>query len=120
MFILSQSNSARLLNMMKLYVSANSPYARKARIVIRELALEDRVEEQTVSGLEELKNIGPTAKIPVLISEDHVLLCESLIIVRYLTDMASGPVLPSDHKELANCLQLEAISSALRDYILER
>ena len=44
-FILSQSNSARILNMMKLYVSANSPYARKARIVVRELALEDRVED---------------------------------------------------------------------------
>ena len=98
--------------MMKLYVSANSPYARKARIVIRELALEDRVEEQTVSSLEELKNIGPNAKIPVLITEDHVLLCESLIIVRYLNDLSSGTLLPSEQKELASCLQLESISSA--------
>ena len=67
MFILSQSNSARILNMMKLHVSANSPYARKARIVIRELALEDRVEEQTVSSLEELKNIGISSYLDLLL-----------------------------------------------------
>ena len=55
-----------------------------------------------------------------MITEDNVLLCESLIIVRYLNDLSSGTLLPREQKELASCLQLESISSALLDSIFAR
>ena len=54
---------------MELFYSANSPYARKARIIIRELDLELRVTETSVSlpADAKLRAINPLGKIPALL-----------------------------------------------------
>ena len=79
---------------MRLYISGNSPYARKTRIVARETGLISQIEEITVTSLEDLQEAGPGEKIPVLICEDGARLCESMIINAYLNELAHGQLLP--------------------------
>ena len=49
---------------MKLYMSGNSPYARRPRVVVRETGLSGRVEEVTIGSFDELTALGPGGKIP--------------------------------------------------------
>ncbi len=106
--------------MMQLYISGNSPYARKVRIVAREAGLASQIEEITVGSFEELQAAGPGAKIPVLVCEDGTRLCESLIITRYLNDLAMGQLLPKEPRHLTHCLEIESIASTLLDSIFVR
>jgi glutathione S-transferase len=54
---------------MKLYMSPASPFARKARIIIRELDLVRLVEEIPVNpaASDELRKTNPLGKIPALV-----------------------------------------------------
>ena len=105
---------------MKLYMSGNSPYARRARITAREAGLMDQVEEIPISGFEQLIELSPGGKIPVLVADDGLTLCESLIITRYLNDLAGGGLLPTDPAEKGSCLALESIASVLMDSLFVR
>ena len=105
---------------MQLYISGNSPYARKARIVAREAGLASQIKEITVGSFEELQAAGPGAKIPVLVCDDGTRLCESLIITRYLNDLAIGQLLPKEPGHLTHCLEIESVASTLLDSIFAR
>ena len=52
--------------------SPNSPYARKARIIIHELELKSRVQDMIVSlpADAKLRAINPLGKIPALLLDD--------------------------------------------------
>lgn len=89
--------------LIKLYISGNSPYARRARLAVREGGLTEKVEEIAIKSLDQLQEIGVGQKIPVLICDDGTSLCESLIITHYLNDLADGT------------LELEAVASVLMD-----
>jgi glutathione S-transferase len=106
--------------MMKLYMSGNSPYARRARITIREAGLTDQVEEVRIASFNELPLHHPGAKIPILVTESGQSLCESLIITRYLNDISGGDLLPQAPAELEKCLALESIASVLMDSLFTR
>ena len=106
--------------MMRLYISGNSPYARKTRIVARETGLISQIEEITVTSLEDLQEAGPGEKIPVLICEDGARLCESMIINGYLNELAHGQLLPKNPSQLRNCLEIESVGSMLMDSIFAR
>ena len=106
--------------MMQLYISGNSPYARKVRIVARETGLAAQIEEITLSGFEQLQEAGPGAKIPVLVCEDGARLCESLIITRYLNELSMGKLLPKEPGQLTRCLEIESTASTLLDSIFAR
>jgi len=106
--------------MMQLYVSGNSPYARRARLTVREGGLTDRVEEVAIRNFEQLIDIGPGAKIPVLICDNGTCLCESLIITRYLNDLADGRLLPGEPAALLHCLETESVASVLMDSLFAR
>ncbi len=106
--------------MMQLHISGNSPYARKARIAARETGLISQIEEITVGSFEQLQEAGPGAKIPVLVCEDGTRLCESLIITRYLNELAKGQLLPSEPSRLTHCLEIESVASVLLDSIFAR
>ena len=77
---------------MKLYMSPASPFARKARIIIRELDLTRLVEEIPVSpaASEELRKVNPLGKIPALILDDGSTIVDSFVIAEYLDDLAGG------------------------------
>ena len=106
--------------MMQLHISGNSPYARKARIAARETGLISEIEEITVGSFEQLQEAGPGAKIPVLVCEDGTQLCESLIITRYLNELAKGQLLPSEPSRLRHCLEIESVATVLLDSIFAR
>ncbi len=105
---------------MKLYISGNSPYARRARVAAREGGLMDQVEEVVISGFDELLAQGPGGKIPVLVTDSGASLCESLIITRYLDDLSGGRLLPGDPAERLACLTLESVASVLMDSMFVR
>ena len=55
---------------MQLYYSLNSPYARKARIIIHELGLKPRVEDVIVSlpADARLRAVNPLGKFPLILT----------------------------------------------------
>jgi glutathione S-transferase len=81
---------------MKLYMHPASPFARKARIIIRELDLTRVVEEIVVNpaASEELRRINPLGKIPVLVLKDGSTLLDSPVICEYLNDLGGGNFFP--------------------------
>ncbi len=78
---------------MKLYTSAASPFARKVRVVIRELGLVDLVEEvptDAFNASEEFLAANPLSKIPTLVTDKGEALPDSALIVEYLFTRGRG------------------------------
>jgi glutathione S-transferase len=109
---------------MKLYVSAGSPYSRRARIAVREAGLADRTEEVNVNELPDrtaaLLALGPGGKIPTLLLENGAVLTESMVIARYLDVVSGGKLYPTDEAALADCLRVEAVAAVLMDSLHDR
>jgi len=101
---------------MKLIMSPPSPFARKARVLLRETGLIDRVEEEQVSSTPlnsapEILAANPLGKIPALIREDGPAIYDSRVITRYLDDMADANLYPKG--SLYEVLTLEATADEL-------
>lgn len=110
--------------MTKLFYSPTSPYARKARIVLRETGLVGTVDEiiaQIRTPENELLRYGPTGKVPALLTDDGLLLTESAIVCAYLDEMHDGPRLhPSDAAVRWQAAAVEGLSTALLDSLALR
>lgn len=81
---------------MKLYVTLLSPYARMARIVVIEKALERRVEiiqAQTRRANSPYYAINPSGRVPYLVRDDGVGMEESALICDYLDRIDGRPTL---------------------------
>jgi len=103
---------------MKLIMSPPSPFARKARVLLRETGLIDQVEELEVSSTPlnsapEILAANPLGKIPALIREDGPAIYDSRVITRYLDDMADSGLYPTT--SLYEVLTLEATADAIMD-----
>ena len=103
---------------MKLIMSPPSPFARKARVLLRETGLIDRAEEIEVSSTplnsaSEILAANPLGKIPALIREDGPAIYDSRVITRYLDDMADAGLYPTTR--LYEVLTLEATADAIMD-----
>jgi glutathione S-transferase len=86
---------------MKLYVTYTSPYARLARILVVEKALEDRVEiieAKTRTRDSPYYQINPSGRVPYLIDDSGVGMEDSQLICAYL-DRLDGK--PRFHKALS-------------------
>lgn len=109
---------------MKLFHAGNSPYARRPRMVAREAGLMDRIEEVDAAPLGGSNNVvashGPGGKVPGLLTDNGIYLCESLIICRYLNDVAGGDLLPTESKALDEALHVDGIASLLMDSLFIR
>lgn len=81
---------------MKLYMAPASPFARKARVIIRELDLARLVEEIAVNPAtsEELHRANPLRKIPALVLDDGSALIDSPVICEYLNELGGGKFFP--------------------------
>ena len=79
---------------MKLYVTPGSPYARMARIVVLEKALERRVEiilAKTRAAGSPYYGINPSGRVPYLVRDDGVGMEESALICAYLDRLDGAP-----------------------------
>ena len=112
---------------MKLFYSVNSPYARKARIIIHELSLGSRVEEVTVSLPADAKfrAVNPLGKIPALLLDDGSVIYDSPVICEYLDDLGGGKFFPRGTLFKAaegrwRALTLQALGDGLADAVVRR
>ena len=109
---------------MKLLLTRNSPYARRARIAVREAGLLDKVEELDVSPREEnldtLLAYSPAAKVPVLVTGSGYSIYESILIGRYIDEQSGNKLMPSDAQARDAAMALDATASALLDSLFVR
>jgi glutathione S-transferase len=103
---------------MKLLHSPASPFARKARVVLRETGLLTRVEEVQVSTTPlatdaAVKAANPMGKIPALLRDDGPALYDSRVITRYLDAQAGGTLYPE--ARIWEVLTLEATADGIMD-----
>jgi glutathione S-transferase len=111
---------------MKLYTNPASPFARKARIVVRELKL--AVEEIQVprEGLgDAFRTINPLGKIPVLVLDDGSTLFDSPVICEYLNEAGGGRFFPGKSLLRENsghwrALTLQALGDGICDAAVAR
>lgn len=74
---------------MKLYCSANSPYARKPRVMALELGITDRIELIDTNPRDPAGGFwktNPLGKIPALETDDGTVLFDSPVICDYLAE----------------------------------
>jgi glutathione S-transferase len=79
---------------MKLYVTYGSPYARLARIVVIEKALEDRVEiiaAKTRTTGSPYYQINPSGRVPYLVDDGGAGMEDSQLICAYLDGLDGKP-----------------------------
>src|SRR5580693_5387411 len=108
---------------MKLYVDAASPFARKVRVVVRELSL--KIDEVSVVPREsdELKRVNPLGKIPALALDDGSVLFDSRVICEFLNHSGSGTFFPGASLFRSNAgrwraLVLHALADGLCDALV--
>lgn len=85
---------------MQLIGGTGSPYVRKVRVTLAELGMTDKVQLVPSGGTpgtlnQETSGKNPVGKIPALIMEDGEPLFDSRMIMRYLNDLADGPLYPA-------------------------
>lgn len=79
---------------MQLFISPNSPYARKTRVTVLEKRLSDRVEMIVTDPFEPnaaLRAANPLHKVPTLVTDNGQTLHDSRVICGYLDAVGSGP-----------------------------
>lgn len=82
---------------MKLYSSRTSPFARKVRVLIHELGLQEQIEELFVDPFaadSELLAVNPLSKIPALAVRADLLIPDSKLIADYLLKYKPGVLSP--------------------------
>ncbi len=104
---------------MQLYMSANSPYARKARVVAHELALHNSVEMVEVNPRNPSTgfwDINPLAKIPALVTNNGDIIYDSPVICEYLNEVeGDGHLLSQDIRERWRTRTLVALVDGILD-----
>ncbi len=81
---------------MKLYFNKTSPYARKVRVVVHEKRLAERIqwhETDPWADPEDLHGATPIGKVPALVTDDDLLITESIAIAQHLDLAGDGPSL---------------------------
>ncbi|WP_417493012.1 glutathione S-transferase N-terminal domain-containing protein [Maricaulis sp.] len=104
--------------MMQLIYSPTSPYARKCRILVRELALQHVVTEIADNPFEDsatLLQANPLGRVPCLVLDDGQALTESGLISAWLNDRAATPWSSGWDDR-----RLEALGSGLLDLAVAR
>jgi glutathione S-transferase len=105
--------------MLKLYITPGSPYARMARIVVLEKAMQSRVEiiaAQTRVANSPYYGINPSGRVPYLVCEDGRGLEESAVICAYLDHLDGDPMFDPPVDDPAwEASRLEALARSMLD-----
>lgn len=101
---------------MKLYISLTSPFARKVRLTLLELKLDNIttivVNPWTDTGL---RNFNPLSQVPTLLLDDDNVLYDSAVICDYLNDLAGGDIVPGNGAERWSTLRRQALADGLAE-----
>lgn len=106
---------------MKLITSQTSPFARKVRVLILELGLQDAVTLQDpgvvtpVSNNATLNAVNPLGMLPALELDNGECLTDSPLICEYLNHLADGPFFPSEPVRRFHSLALQALGDGILD-----
>jgi len=106
---------------MKLIFAPASPFARKVRVLIKELPLEQTVLLQDagavspVSNNNDLNLLNPLGMLPVLELDNGDSLYDSPVICEYLNHIADGPFFPTDTERRFRTLHLQALGDGILD-----
>ena len=104
---------------LKLYITANSPYARLARIVVLEKRLEGRVEQvmaKTRQAESPYYQVNPSGRVPCLVLPDGRQLEESQLVCHYLDHLDAAPRFePPAGEATLETRRLEALARSLVD-----
>ncbi len=106
---------------MKLIFAPASPFARKVRILIKELGLENSVSLQDagavtpVSNNADLNLLNPLGMLPALELDNGDSLYDSPVICEYLNHIADGPFFPTDPDLRFQALGLQALGDGILD-----
>ncbi len=106
---------------MKCYVTNNSPYARKVRIVALELGLYDEIEWKTLTREErgDLQIYNPLGKVPVAILDTGDIVCDSPVICAYVDSLPnSRNLIPESVSKRWEVLTLEALGDGLGEAVI--
>ena len=107
---------------MKCYVTSNSPYARKVKVVASETGSYDEVEWLTITREERaeiIPAINPLGKVPVAVLESGQVLCDSPVICAYVDSLVSdGNLIPKSNPERWEVLTLEALGDGLGEAVI--
>jgi glutathione S-transferase len=104
---------------MKLWFNPASPFARKVRVVARELGLEGGIEEVSVlvspvKPNADLARENPLVKIPALTTPEHGTLFDSAVICEYLDSLHRGaPLVPREGAVRWDELRLQALGDGV-------
>ncbi len=106
---------------MKLISVKASPFVRKARVLILELNLQDRVVVQDIGAVTPVSNsadlnaVNPLGMIPALELDDGSSLYDSPLVCEYLNHLAGGSLFPEDAQRRFRTLELQALGDGLLD-----
>jgi len=106
---------------MKLHFAPASPFARKVRILIKELGLEESVALHDVGAVTPVSNnndlnlINPLGMLPVLVLDNGDSLYDSPVICEYLNHIADGVFYPTDTDRRFRTLRLQALGDGILD-----
>ena len=104
---------------MKLFASPASPFARKTVVVMLEAGLADKVEIVPAAGNAVDPgtmpvDVNPLGKIPALLCDDGRTIYDSVVICRYLAELALPQLYPTG-PALWDSLTLEATADGIMD-----
>lgn len=106
---------------MKLYFAAPSPFARKVRVLVRELGLNDAIEEIAVHTTPvaphgDVTELNPLSKIPTLVTGDGLALYDSRVIQEYLLSLTpEGTAHIADEAARWKSLRRQALADGIMD-----
>jgi len=106
---------------MKCYVTNNSPYARKVRVVAFETGLYYEVEWKTITREErgDIQNYNPLGKVPVAILDAGDIVCDSPVICAYVDSLTGGrELIPKSGAKRWHVLTLEALGDGLGEAVI--
>jgi glutathione S-transferase len=104
---------------MKLFYTPNSPYARKCRVVAIEKGLSQKIkfiQSDPWENVPELLAANPLAKVPALVTDNGMAICDSPIICEYLDSLSPEPrLLPADTNDRIEVLGVAALADGIID-----
>ena len=106
---------------MKCYVTNNSPYARKVRVVAFETGVYDEVEWETITREErgDIQDFNPLGKVPVAILDTGDIVCDSPVICAYVDSLTSSrDLIPKSKPKRWHVLTLEALGDGLGEAVI--
>ena len=107
---------------MKCYVTANSPYARKVRVVTLETGLYFEIEWAMITREERaemIPGINPLGKVPVAVLDAGDVLYDSPVICAYADFLNPGrKLIPEESPERWQALRLEALGDGLGEAVI--